>query len=85
MTVNECVRCGTRGYEYADNERRLCHLCTDREARAAAIVSQLEDVYRSFSREVTHSRWKGCEFGKVAIGNAIAGAIRQYDPAWRPK
>jgi hypothetical protein len=83
---NECSRCRLQGYDYADEARKLCHLCVGRDEATLETRESLKGILADFLRvEMSPARhpWVGCEFGKAHVGNALVGAIRQYEPDFK--
>lgn len=57
------------------------------EAQKRVIVEQLKEIWQSFlEKDVSpgSQRWVGgIEHGKGLIGNAIIGAVKEYEPDWQ--
>lgn len=49
------------------------------------ILADLKAIFAEFVAEDFKggNRWQGCEFAKALIGNALLGAIRQYEPDFK--
>jgi hypothetical protein len=78
-SIQQCCRCGLRGYYLTDKKRGLCHLCVERERCRKEILEDLYSIRDNFMKSYRTEKWDGCEFAKAFIGNAILEAIKETE------
>jgi len=78
MTINECSKCGLKGYKYQDPIRRLCHLCINIERANKPILDSLLAIRQQLINE-WNTPWPGVEHGKALLGQSINDAIHRYE------
>jgi hypothetical protein len=60
-----------RGYTLDENGQ--CFRCNARREARAEDAAVLQDILSAHIRDT--EPWRGCDFGKAHVGNAIIGAI----------